>query len=116
MPRYFFDMNEGAKLFRDHEGIDLSDNNAAREEAARALVDIVRECPVGDLDKTDIKMWVRAEDGSPLLELTASFGVKPAASIPLAPFLLKRTLEPAPVTIGWRWRPAGKTAVESRKG
>ena len=43
MPRYYFDMMDDDGLLVDDEGVELSDLDAAQEEAARSLGDMVRD-------------------------------------------------------------------------
>ena len=43
MPRYFFDIDDGARSSRDTEGTELSGREAARREATGILPDIARE-------------------------------------------------------------------------
>jgi hypothetical protein len=43
MKRYYFDIRDGDKLVADEEGMELPDVEAAQEEAARTLADLVRD-------------------------------------------------------------------------
>jgi hypothetical protein len=43
MKRYYFDIREGDEIIPDEEGIDLPNLAKVQEEAARALVDAVRD-------------------------------------------------------------------------
>ena len=48
MPRFFFDSHDGEDFTPDREGVDLEDLEAAKEEAKKALRDIIwDELPVG---------------------------------------------------------------------
>ena len=48
MPRFFFDIHDGEDFTPDREGVDLDDLEAAKEEAKKALRDIIwDELPVG---------------------------------------------------------------------
>ncbi len=47
MPRYFFDLDGGERLFRDEKGSELPDVPSAREEAIAVLPDIVRAMVTG---------------------------------------------------------------------
>lgn len=69
MPRYFFDLDGGERLFRDEKGSDLPDVQAAREEAIAVLPDIVRAMVTGRDGKTLTSM-IRDEVGNVV------FGVK----------------------------------------
>ena len=63
MPRYFFDLDEGERLFRDERGSDLTDVQAAREEAIAVLPDIVRAMVTGRERKTLTSM-IRDDAGN----------------------------------------------------
>ncbi|MER8886615.1 hypothetical protein [Mesorhizobium sp. M0663] len=43
MPRFFFDFTDTGQVFRDVEGTDLPDLEAAKQEAVRALVEITTD-------------------------------------------------------------------------
>ena len=43
MPRYYFDVSDGAELFIDDDGMELPDMPTAINEARRALADMVRD-------------------------------------------------------------------------
>ena len=66
MKRYFFDMLDQDKLILDDEGIELPNVEAAQEEAARSLADMVKE----DLHNetfSNVSVQVRDSEG-PILE------------------------------------------------
>ena len=63
MPRYFFDLDGGERLFRDEKGRDLPDVQAACEEAIAVLPDIVRAMVTGRDGKT-LTSTVRDEVGN----------------------------------------------------
>ena len=49
MPRFFFDIHDGEDFTSDRPGLDLDDLEAAKDEARKALPDIVKdEMPDGD--------------------------------------------------------------------
>ena len=49
MPRYFFDLHDDSVLARDTYGIECEDKDHVRDEAIRALPDIVRNAqPTGE--------------------------------------------------------------------
>ena len=49
MPRFFFDIHDGEDFTPDRQGVDLDDRDAAKDEARKALRDIIwDELPVGD--------------------------------------------------------------------
>jgi hypothetical protein len=76
MPHYFFDTDDGATQFRDELGLELSDDQAARDEASRALAELALEYVPGGAPQKNLTMWVRDERGEPLLQLSMSFAVK----------------------------------------
>ena len=61
MPRYFFDIDDGENHFRDDEGHDLLDVDAAKDEAVASLLDIARS-PRPD-GKHEFKASIRPETG-----------------------------------------------------
>ena len=69
MPRYFFDLDGGERLFRDARGSDLPDIPTAREEAIAVLPDIVRAMVTGQDSKT-LTSLIRDDNGNVV------FGVK----------------------------------------
>ncbi|HZY67449.1 MAG TPA: hypothetical protein VFE52_02610 [Devosia sp.] len=77
MALYFFDTDDGTHVFRDEIGLELDDDQAARDEGARALAELAREYIPGGEPQKNITMWVRNADGTPLLQLSISFAVKP---------------------------------------
>ena len=62
MPRFFFDLDGGERLFRDEKGSDLPDVPTAREEAIAVLPDIVRAMVTGRDPKTLTSM-IRDDNG-----------------------------------------------------
>lgn len=79
MPLYFFDTDDGTERFRDDVGTVCADDQAARNEASHALAELAREFIPGNGPQKNMTMWVRNADGSPLLELSISFAIKPLA-------------------------------------
>ena len=63
MPRYFFDLDEGERLYRDGKGSDLTDVQAAREEAIAVLPDIVRAMVTGR-DRKTLTSIIRDDAGN----------------------------------------------------
>ena len=63
MPRYFFDLDEGERLYRDGKGSDLTDVQAAREEAIAVLPDIVRAMVTGR-DRKTLTSMIRDDAGN----------------------------------------------------
>ncbi len=62
MPRYFFDLDGGERLFRDEKGSDLPDVHAAREEAIAVLPDIIRTMVTGG-DRQTLTSMIRNDVG-----------------------------------------------------
>ena len=58
MPRFYFDIRDGAKLNTDEEGIDLPDLPAAKSEATHSLADLTRDIRPDGHD-TDVSIEVR---------------------------------------------------------
>lgn len=77
MVRYFFDIDAGATQYHDQIGLELADEQAARDEASRALAELAKEYLPGGEPQKNITMWVRNEDGSALLQLALSFAIQP---------------------------------------
>lgn len=62
MPLYYFDTDDGTKLYRDDIGTELADDQAARDEGTRALAEMARDyIPKTDKPQKNISMWVRNE-------------------------------------------------------
>ena len=76
MPRYYFDMMDHNGLLADEEGLDLRDLDAAQEEAARSLSDMVRDAtrtPTQDpIEQLGVE--VRDETG-PVMHVRFSFDI-----------------------------------------
>lgn len=62
MPRYFFDIRDGAGLALDEEGLELPDQRAAELEAARTLGELTRDLAT-HFDRQDVAIEVRTEGG-----------------------------------------------------
>lgn len=68
MPRYYFDTIQNSLSFRDEEGLELADVEEARDEALKALGEIVRDSmPSGD----KARFVISVRDGSPDPAITA---------------------------------------------
>lgn len=48
MPRYFFQLIDQGEVFRDTDGVELADDEAAMHEAARALTEVAHDVLVKD--------------------------------------------------------------------
>lgn len=79
MPHYFFDTDDGAGLVRDEDGLELSDNERARNEGARGLAEMAREAINRGLPKI-VTMWIRGENETALLRLTMHFEIRALGS------------------------------------
>ncbi|WP_172122419.1 MULTISPECIES: hypothetical protein [unclassified Devosia] len=77
MPLYFFDTDDGDVLFRDEIGSDLASDHAARDEASSALAELAKDHIPGAYPQKNITMWVRNEEGEPILQLALSFAIRP---------------------------------------
>ncbi len=77
MPVYYFDTDDGTTRFRDEVGIELADEQAARDEGSRGLAEMAREFIPGGEPQKNLTMWVRNADGSALLQLALTFTVQP---------------------------------------
>jgi hypothetical protein len=62
MPRYYFDIRDGASLCEDVEGRDLADVKAAEVETAETLVEIAREVAPFE-ENQQIAIEVRTDEG-----------------------------------------------------
>lgn len=68
MPRYYFDLHDGAHIFLDHTGAALHDDAGARTEAALTLTEVVRDLMPGNGLWHDLKIVVRSRERGPLWE------------------------------------------------
>jgi hypothetical protein len=75
MPRYYFDVNDGENQNLDIDGIELSDENAARAEAISDLYALAREM-LPKAGRRQIALSVRNEGGTVVLEETLSVTVE----------------------------------------
>ncbi|MDI3567233.1 DUF6894 family protein [Bradyrhizobium sp. Arg816] len=67
MKRYYFDIRDGDGLSVDEEGMTLPDLVATQEEAARSLVDIIRNTPRGKDSRAPLAIDVRDDNGPPCI-------------------------------------------------
>jgi hypothetical protein len=72
MPRFYFDVSDGASLTRDEVGLELRDVDQVRTEAVRALPDLARE-NLPDGDELVFAVHVRDENGQAIFRATLSF-------------------------------------------
>ncbi|WP_127752880.1 MULTISPECIES: hypothetical protein [unclassified Devosia] len=74
MQRFFFDVDDGS-FHEDSEGTNLRDEQAAEDEAVKALAEMVRDL-IPTSPPGSITMWVRDEHQERLLELSISLTIK----------------------------------------
>ena len=75
MPRYFFDIHDGARSTTDDTGVELDGLEAARQEAARTLGEIARDIlPNGD--RHEVVIEVKDEVGQRVLLAKLSVSIK----------------------------------------
>ncbi|KJC60055.1 hypothetical protein UP10_15395 [Bradyrhizobium sp. LTSPM299] len=75
MTRYFFDIREGESVAPDEEGLEFPHVEAAQEEAARALADLVRDKIRGHPNNY-MAIEVRDNDG-PVVEAKFVWELRP---------------------------------------
>ena len=84
MPRFYFDVHEGARFIPDDEGLELANLDRAEREAAKAAAEIGRDrLPSGDA--REITIEVRNEHRQRVLTITVSMHVERVFPPPLAP-------------------------------
>jgi hypothetical protein len=74
MPRYFFHVHDGA-AWLDAEGTELPSLETAREEAIRALGEMIRDIPPAISKGEQFQLWVTDQprgEGSKLFVLTVA--------------------------------------------
>ena len=75
MPRFFFDIHDGEDFTPDRQGVDLDDLDAAKDEARKALRDIIwDEMPDGD--RRDFTVDVKNTAGEIVWRVTLSLVVE----------------------------------------
>ena len=75
MPRFFFDIHDGEDFTPDRQGVDLDDLDAAKDEARKALRDVIwDELPVGD--RRDFTVDVKNTAGEIVWRVTLSLVVE----------------------------------------
>ncbi|GJD73084.1 hypothetical protein CFIICLFH_1309 [Methylobacterium goesingense] len=73
VPRYFFDIHDGAEVQRDAQGVDCASAAAATVEAKRALPAIAADEVPRDGDHRNYTVVVRDTLGAPLYTASLSF-------------------------------------------
>jgi hypothetical protein len=75
MPRFFFDIHDGEDFTPDRQGVDLDDLDAAKDEARKALRDIIWDIlPAGD--RRDFTVDVKNTAGEIVWRVTLSLVVE----------------------------------------
>ncbi|RJT41353.1 hypothetical protein D3227_06045 [Mesorhizobium waimense] len=75
MPRYFFDLSDSCLQFPDKKGTELHCIDDAKDEAVRALVDIIRILPDGAY--RELAYTVRDDSGRQLMQVAIKFELQP---------------------------------------
>ena len=84
MPRFYFDVREGARFVPDDTGLELPDLDAAEREAAVGAAEIGRDrLPSGDAREVTIE--VKNEHQQRVLTVTVSMHVERVHPPPLTP-------------------------------
>ena len=84
MPRFYFDVREGARFLPDDEGLEFPDFDAAEREAAEAAASIGRDLlPRGDAREVTIE--VRNEHRQRVLTVTVSMHLERVHPSPVRP-------------------------------
>ena len=83
MPRFYFDVREGARFIPDETDIKLDSLDAAEYEAARGAADIGRDQLLKN-DTGDVIVEVRDEQGQQVVMAGISMEVRQRAPVPRA--------------------------------
>jgi hypothetical protein len=75
MPRYFFDIHDGARSTTDDTGVELDGLEAVRQEAARTLGEIARDI-LPDGDRQEVVIEVKDEAGQRVLVTKLSVSIE----------------------------------------
>ena len=75
MPRYHFDLHDGARFTTDETGVELDGIKAARQEAARRLAELAQEILPDDV-RRDVVMEVKDETGQRVLVAKLSVSIE----------------------------------------
>ena len=74
MPRFYFDTHDGQTALKDVYGIELVDENAARDIAVKALPDMAKEIKPEE-DQHTLAVHVRSQEDEAVLDATLTFEV-----------------------------------------
>ena len=84
MPRFYFDVREGAKFVPDEEGLEFDSLDAAEREAAESAAEIGRDqLPNGNA--REVMVEVRNEHHQRMLTVTVSLKIDRLDPQPLSP-------------------------------
>jgi uncharacterized protein DUF6894 len=84
VPRFYFDVREGARFVPDDEGLEFQDLDAAEREAAETAAQIGRDkLPKGG--NRNVTIEVRNEHGQRVLTVVVSMHIDRVAPPPTAP-------------------------------
>ena len=75
MPRFFFDIHDGETFTPDRQGVELEDLEAAKDEAKKALPNLVRDARL-DGDRRDVTVDVKNAAGEIVWRVTLSLVVE----------------------------------------
>src|SRR3954465_15913481 len=78
MPLYFFDRIENGEVFRGEHGTEFASLQDARREALLALTEIARDELPDHSDGCELLIYVREDDGPPILSVSLSLRVNMA--------------------------------------
>ena len=76
MPVFYFDFDDGASLSRDEIGLELSDEQTARDQGAIALGAMAQEYVPTDVAQKNISLWVRNDTNEIICQVALSFTIR----------------------------------------
>jgi hypothetical protein len=77
MPRFYFDLHDGADVVLDTEGTSLPDMQAARDEATDTLLTIAKDALPPRGQARELSVRVRGEQQQHLLTISLSYSEEP---------------------------------------
>jgi hypothetical protein len=78
MSRFYFDVRDGENFVSDKEGLEFPTAKEARDDASRALGQMIKEA-MPDGQHHDMAVEVRGADKRPLFKVQITFDVEPLA-------------------------------------
>lgn len=75
MPRFYFDVREGARLTPDHEGLELDSLDAAEDEATLTAAEVGRD-RLQKGNAREVTVEVRNQDHQRVLIVTVSMNIR----------------------------------------